>query len=44
MIIPLYNAVEDRKILVNSKSLWREIILGINPVLNMKRVFPKDKL
>lgn len=28
MIISLYNAVEDWKILVNSRSLWRETLLG----------------
>lgn len=44
LIIPLYNAIEGWKILINPKSLCRETLLGINPVLSLKRIFPKNKL
>lgn len=43
MIILLKNAVGDWDILVSLKCLCRENLLGINPVLSMKRKFPKVK-
>lgn len=39
-----YYDLEGWKILVNPKSLCRETLLGINPLLRMKRIFPKNKL